>query len=58
MVIKYGVPRTSRTYRSGAFGVKLVLRGTDDTELDAAAEEVLTALPALGGNPRIEEATT
>lgn len=44
-------------YRGGAFGVKLVLRGTDDAELDAAAEEVVAALRALGGNPRIEEAT-
>jgi len=44
-------------YRGGAFGVKLVLRGTDDAELDTAAEEVIAALQDLGGNPRIEEAT-
>ena len=42
-------------YRGGAFGVKLVLRGTDDTELDTAAEEIVAALRALGGNPRIED---
>ncbi len=41
-------------YRGGAFGVKLVLRGTDDKELDAAVEEVMTALRDLGGDPRID----
>ena len=41
-------------YRGGAFGVKLVLRGTDDGELDAAVGEVMAALRDLGGNPRIE----
>ncbi len=44
-------------YRGGAFGVKLVLRGTDEGELDAAADEVMAALRALGGHPRMEEAT-
>jgi molybdenum cofactor synthesis domain-containing protein len=43
-------------YHSGSFGVKLVLRGTDGTQLDAAASDLLTALQALGGNPYIEEA--
>ena len=42
-------------YRGGAFGVKLVLRGTDEEELDATADEVVAALRELGGNPRIEE---
>ena len=44
-------------YRGGAFGVKLVLRGTDDGELDAAVEELMAVLRELGGNPRIEQAT-
>ena len=44
-------------YRGGAFGVKLVLRGTDEAELDAAMDEVVAALRDLGGNPRIEKAT-
>ena len=44
-------------YRGGAFGVKLVLRGTDDEELDAAVEELMAVLRDLGGNPRIEQAT-
>lgn len=44
-------------YRGGAFGVKLVLRGTDDAELDAAVEELMAVLRELGGNPRIEQAT-
>ena len=43
-------------YHSGSFGVKLVLRGTDEAALDAAAAELLAALTALGGNPYIEEA--
>jgi molybdopterin-biosynthesis enzyme MoeA-like protein len=43
-------------YHSGSFGVKLVLRGTDDDALDAAAAELVAALTALGGNPYIEEA--
>ena len=42
-------------YRGGAFGVKIVLRGTDEAELDACAETVAEALRALGGNPRIED---
>lgn len=45
-------------YRGGAFGVKLVLRGIDDAELDTAVEELLVVLRDLGGNPRIENATT
>ena len=44
-------------YRGGSFGVKLVLRGTDDNELDAAVAEVMAAMRDLGGNPRIEEPT-
>jgi len=43
-------------YHSGSFGVKLVLRGTDETALDAAVDELLAALGALGGNPYVEEA--
>ena len=45
-------------YHSGSFGVKLVLRGTDDSQLDAAAADLIAALGALGGNPYIEEAKT
>ena len=45
-------------YHSGSFGVKLVLRGTDDAELDAAAADLVAALQALGGSPYIEEAQT
>ncbi len=41
-------------YHSGSFGVKLVLRGTDDGQLDAAAADLIAALGALGGNPYIE----
>lgn len=41
-------------YRGGAFGVKLVLRGTDDGELDTAVDEVIEALRDLGGDPTIE----
>ena len=44
-------------YRGGSFGVKLVLRGTDEAELDIALDEVVAALRDLGGNPRIEQAT-
>ena len=43
-------------YHSGSFGVKLVLRGTDDARLDAAAAALVAALQDLGGNPYVEEA--
>ena len=45
-------------YHSGSFGVKLVLRGTDDTQLDAAAADLVAALQALGGHPYIETPQT
>ena len=42
-------------YHGGAFGVKLVLRGTDAAELEHATDEVVAALRELGGNPKIEQ---
>lgn len=41
-------------YHGGRFSVKLVLRGTDDGELDTAVDEVIEALRDLGGDPTIE----
>ncbi len=39
-------------FRRGDFGVTLVLRGTDATRLDRAAEEVRALIRALGGDPQ------
>ena len=41
-------------YRSGAFGVKVVLRAVDAARLAAAAAELMRALRELGGTP-VEE---
>ncbi|NNG04762.1 MAG: competence/damage-inducible protein A [Inquilinus sp.] len=38
-------------FRAGAFGVSIVLRGTDPAPLDAAAAEVAAAMRALGAEP-------
>lgn len=38
-------------FRAGAFGTSLVLRGTDEARLDAAAEEVRALVRSLGGEP-------
>lgn len=42
-------------YHSGNFGVKLVLRGTDEAILDAAAADLIAVLEGLGGNPYLED---
>ncbi len=42
-------------YHSGNFGVKLVLRGTDEAILDAAAADLIAVLEASGGNPYLED---
>lgn len=42
-------------YHSGNFGVKLVLRGTDEAILDAAAADLIAVLEVLGGNPYLED---
>jgi molybdenum cofactor synthesis domain-containing protein len=41
-------------YRAGAFGTSLVLRGTDEKRLGAAAAEVAALVKALGGTPQEE----
>ncbi len=43
-------------YGSHAFGVKVVLRATDEARLAAAAAALIEALAALGGAPAEEEA--
>jgi molybdenum cofactor synthesis domain-containing protein len=42
-------------YHSGNFGVKLVLRGTIEAILDAAAADLIAVLEGLGGNPYLED---
>ena len=39
-------------FRRGDFGVTLVLRGTDESRLDQAAEELRAVIRALGGEPQ------
>jgi molybdenum cofactor synthesis domain-containing protein len=39
-------------FRRGDFGVTLVLRGTDQTSLGAAVEELKTLIQKLGGDPQ------
>jgi len=41
-------------YRAGAFGTSLVLRGTDENRLGAAAAEVAALVKVLGGTPQEE----
>jgi molybdenum cofactor synthesis domain-containing protein len=43
-------------FRRSGYGVSLVLRGTDDARLAAAAAEVADLIRALGGTPREEPA--
>lgn len=38
-------------FRAGAFGTSLVLRGTDEGQLEAATEEVRKLVRSLGGEP-------
>ena len=38
-------------FRAGAFGTSLVLRGTDEARLEAAAERVRALVRSLGGEP-------
>ena len=42
-------------FRAGRFGVTVVLRGTDEPNLDAAAEEVAATIRDLGGEPAMTE---
>ncbi len=42
-------------FRAGRFGVTVVLRGTDVSHLDTAAEEVAAAIRDLGGEPSLGE---
>jgi molybdenum cofactor synthesis domain-containing protein len=41
-------------FRGGAFGVSLVVRGTDDAMLAVVAEEIAAMIAALGGTPAAE----
>jgi molybdenum cofactor synthesis domain-containing protein len=43
--------------RMGKMGAAIVLRGTDQTRIDSAAEELKVLMTGLGGNP-VEEATS
>ncbi len=43
--------------RMGKVGAAIVLRGTDRTRIDAAAEELMALMRSLGGEP-VEEATS
>ncbi len=43
-------------FREGLVGCTLVLRGADETQLDAAAEEVRTLVRSVGGDP-VDETT-
>ncbi len=44
-------------FRNGFFGVSLVLRGTDEAEVTAAADELAAIIRRLGGTPTITVGT-